>query len=127
MLLSPTNAAHRLRWMQYALLMCAGAALPALWRSVTWLLLTAGVLYGQAVLRTRRLILTPQGLQWSGGLFLQEELQIPSHAELGLRVIPLPGAQEIFLLLPHRAVYLFPMTKAQLHQLQSHLEQANEV
>ncbi len=126
MLLSPTVAARRLRWAQSALLLFSAAVLPAPWRGAALVLLTAAAVYGQATLRTRQLHLSPQGLRLSSGLFLREVLRIPSGAWIGLRILPLPGIREVFLLLPHRAVYLFPMTEAQLSLLHAHLENAHE-
>ena len=126
MLLRPTTAAHRVRWAQAVLLLFPAAALPAPWCIAAAALLTIATAYSQAVLRTRRLRLTPQGIVLSGGIFLRVRLRIPFGAWVGLRSLPMPGGREVFLLLPHRTVFLFPMTAAQLALLQSHLESSHE-
>jgi hypothetical protein len=126
MLLSPTMVAHRLRRIQAALLALPSVVLPMPWCAAVWLLLTATAVYAHAWLRTRRLMLSPQGLCLSGGLFVQETLHIPTGAWTGLRILPLPFVREVFLLLPHRTVYLFPMTRAQLARLRAYLENIHE-
>ncbi|MBQ9083005.1 MAG: hypothetical protein IJY28_05840 [Clostridia bacterium] len=126
MCLSPTGAARWLRRIQFLLLLCAAALLPAPLFFTAVLLLTAAALYDRSALRVRHLRLLPEGLRLSGGIFCKEILRISSGTWIGLRIFLLPGVREVFLLLPHRTIYLFPMTAAQLHILQKYMEPPHE-
>ncbi len=126
MCLSPTGAAHALRGVPFLLLLGAALFLPAPLCVAVVPALIGAALYTRAVLRVRRLCLLPEGLRLSGGLFRKEILRIPFGAWIGLRIFLLPGIREVFLLLPHRTVYLFPMTAHQLRALQAYMEPSDE-
>lgn len=126
MVLSPTAAAHLLYIAFSALPLCALLFCPSPWCFAAGLLLIATALYAQAALHTRRVQLTQRGLRVSGGIFRKEILRIPFGKWTGLRVLLFPGIRAVFLLLPHRSVYLFPMTAAQLNALQKYMEHTHE-
>jgi hypothetical protein len=126
MCLSPSGAAHALRAIPFLLLLGAALLLPAPLCFAVASSLLGAALYTRALLHARRLHLLPEGIRLSGGLFRKEILRIPFGAWIGLRIFLLPGIREVFLLLPHRTIYLFPMTADQFRTLQAYMEPSDE-